>query len=120
MILEILIILLLVGINALFVTAEMALISMRESRLQELDEAGDSRAKAALDLLRSPENFLSTIQIGLSLIMVLSGAVGGASLAEDLMPRIAEIPNEFVRNNAHLISFSVTVLFKSIFNIYMK
>lgn len=108
MITQILIILALVAMNALFVVAEMALISVRESKLQELKEAGDSRAKVALDLLKAPENFLSTIQIGISLIAILSGAVGGASLAEELAPYFEKLP--LIGSHAELLSFFTVVL----------
>jgi putative hemolysin len=109
MIFEIVILFVLIGINALFVVAEMSIISVRESRLQELYEAGDRRAKIALDLLKSPENFLSTIQVGISLITILSGAVGGASLAEKFAPSLAEIPLPFISQHAHIISFFIVV-----------
>ncbi len=110
MILEILIILILIAINAVYVITEMALISVRESRLQELYEAGDLRAKAALDLIKSPENFFSTIQIGITVIGILSGAVGGASLAEDLAPFLVNFPIYMISENAVIISFVFVVL----------
>lgn len=119
MIFELIIIFVLIGINALFVIAEMSIISVRESRFQELYEAGDKRAKVALDLLKSPENFLSTIQIGISLIAVLSGAVGGASIAERLSPYFAMVPMAFFAEHAEAISFILVVLGITFVNIIM-
>ena len=108
MLIQIVFVLVLTGINALFVMAEMAFVSIRESRLQELYKAGDRRAKVALELLKSPEHFLSTIQTAVTLIGVLSGAVGGATIAESLVPYFEKIP--YISQHATVISFAVVVV----------
>ncbi len=89
---EILIILLLILFNALFAMAEIAIVSGRKARLQQLADDGDVSAKSALDLANSPGDFLSTIQVGITLVGVLSGAFGGATIAKELAPLIAGIP----------------------------
>jgi len=65
---EILIILLLVLFNGLFAMAEIAIVSGRKARLQQLADEGDESARAALDLANSPGDFLSTIQVGITLV----------------------------------------------------
>lgn len=117
MFIQIFIVLFLITVNALFAMAEMALVSVRRSRLQELAEAGDLRAKVALDLLKKPENFLSTIQTGVTLVGVLSGAVGGATIAESFTPYFEKLP--FIGNQAEYVSFACVVLAISYFSLIL-
>lgn len=90
---EILIILGLILLNAYFALAEVALISARPARLRELADAGSRGAELALQLTKSPERFLSAAQVGVTLIGVLAGAFGGATLAADVARLIAYIPS---------------------------
>src|ERR687891_2452785 len=68
--------------NGLFAMSETALVSSRKERLKQRAEAGDRGARTALELADEPTRFLSTVQIGISLIGVLAGAFGGATPAE--------------------------------------
>jgi len=90
--LEILIILLLIVANGLFSGAEIAIVSARRHRLQQLGEKGRRSARVALRLADSPNEFLSTVQIGITLIGILSGAVGGATVARQLAPLLDQVP----------------------------
>lgn len=81
---EILIILLLVLLNGVFSLSEMSVVSSRKVRLQQRANEGDAGAFNALRLAESPNVFLSTIQIGITLIGVLSGAVGGVGISKSL------------------------------------
>ena len=81
---EILIILLLLVLNGVFAMSEIAVVASRKIRLQQRAEAGDRGAAAALRLAQDPTQFLSTVQVGITLIGVLAGAFGGASIAEQL------------------------------------
>ena len=81
---EILIVVLLILANSIFALAEMAIISARKTRLQQKADDGDKGAEAALALSKEPTRFLSTIQIGITLIGILSGAFGGATIAEEI------------------------------------
>lgn len=83
-ILEIFIILLLIMANGLFAMSELAIVSARQPRLQQRAEKGDKKAQRALALAEDPEDFLATVQIGITLIGILAGVFGGATLAEDL------------------------------------
>lgn len=90
--LEIIFIFLLLLLNGLFAMIEIAVVSSRKSRLRQWAETGDVRAKAALDLVESPNRFLSTTQIGITLVGVLAGAFGGATLAGSLGDMLGSLP----------------------------
>ncbi len=89
---EVLFILLLLVANGVFAMSELAVVSSRKARLQRMAEAGDARAGAALELANSPDRFLSTIQIGITLVGILAGAFGGATIAEQLGAQIERVP----------------------------
>ena len=83
MIWEVLVIILLILLNAFFAMSEMALVSSRRVRLQQMAEEKRSKgARAALELSENPGNFLSTVQVGITLIGIIAGAYGGATLAD--------------------------------------
>lgn len=88
---EILIIVLLTIFNGLFAMSEIAIVSSRKARLQQWAEAGNRRARTALDLSRTPERFLSTVQVGITLVGVLAGAFGGATVAQHLTAVIDDL-----------------------------
>jgi putative hemolysin len=89
---ELVIILLLVLANGVFSMAEIAVVAARKVRLQQRAEEGDHRAKAALELAQEPGQFLSTAQFGITLIGIMAGAYGGATLSEPLAGVIAGVP----------------------------
>ena len=91
-ILEIIILLFLILLNGIFAMSEFAMVSARKSRLQPLAENGNERARTALELAEHPDRFLATIQIGITLIGTLAGAIGGATLARQLAEWIASVP----------------------------
>ena len=74
----------LIVLNGLFAMSELALASSRKSRLLAMAETGDGGAKAALELMDKPNQFLSTIQVGITSIGVLNGIVGEAAFSDDL------------------------------------
>ncbi len=78
--------------NGIFSMSEMAIVSARKTRLQQLAETGNVRARAALNLAESPNQFFSTVQIGITLVGILTGAFGGATIAEYLAAQIGLIP----------------------------
>ena len=82
--LEITLILFLVIANGVFAMAEIAIVSSRKPRLRTRAEEGDRRAAVALALAESPNDFLSTVQIGITLVGILAGVFGGATIAEEL------------------------------------
>jgi len=78
--------------NALFAMAELAIVSVRKVRLQKRAAEGDKRAQVALDLASDPAKFLSTVQIGISLVAIVAGAFGGATLADPLKRLLSAVP----------------------------
>jgi putative hemolysin len=89
---DILIILGLILVNGVFAMSEIAIVSSKRIRLQRLAENGSRGAQAALDLSDSPSRFLSTIQVGITLIGIFNGAFGEASLVEQLAPELVALP----------------------------
>ncbi|RIL05492.1 MAG: hypothetical protein DCC75_11645 [Proteobacteria bacterium] len=82
--LELLIIIALVALNGVCPMSEIALVSARKARLKRLAEAGNSRAKVALELAANPTSLLSTVQSAITLVGIFAGAFGGATLAGKL------------------------------------
>ena len=89
---EIIIILILIILTGYLSMAELAVVSVRKSKMQKYLEEGNENAQIVIDLLEDPNEFLSTVQIGISLIGVLTGAFGGVTLAEPLSKLISFIP----------------------------
>ncbi len=86
---EILIILFLILLNGVFSMSEIALISARKNRLETAAKKGNTNAKVALDLANSPNKFLSTVQIGITLIGILTGIYSGDKITHDVQAFIA-------------------------------
>ncbi len=89
---ELLIILILLLFNGVFAMYEIALVSSRKTRLEEKAKYGNQGARTALLLLQKPESILSAIQVGITLISIVTGAYGGLAFAEDIAPLFAGIP----------------------------
>jgi putative hemolysin len=114
---EILTILLLIVINGVLAMSEAALLASRKAKLQQLANEGDKAAASTLELLKSPNIFLSTIQIGITLIGVLAGAVGGATIAEALASSMQSIP--YVGPYSETISLGIVVLIITVLTIWL-
>ncbi|HYG77589.1 MAG TPA: hemolysin family protein [Planctomycetota bacterium] len=95
---EFVLILLLIVANGLFSMSEMAVVSSRKARLHQRSSRGSAGAAAALSLAENPNSFLSTVQIGITLVAILTGAFGGAGitkfLAEALQPLAGKLAGE--------------------------
>jgi putative hemolysin len=104
---ELLVLLLLVLANGVLAGAEIAIVSVRGSRVRELAEAGNAAGRALRKLRAKPERFLSTVQIGITVIGATAGAFGGATFAADLEPAIARIPGLEAR--AHTVALVLAV-----------
>jgi putative hemolysin len=89
--LGLLILILLILINGLFSMSEIAVISARKARLQLRADKGDKGAQSALNLANEPENFLATVQIGITLVAILIGALGSTRIAAQLEPYLAQL-----------------------------
>jgi putative hemolysin len=88
---QVIVILLLIIANGVFAMSEIAMISARKVRLQQQANSGNKGASIALELHATPNRFLSTIQIGITLIGVFAGALGGAKLAAPVASLLAQV-----------------------------
>lgn len=89
---EVVIILVLILLNGVFSMAEIALVSARKARLENSARQGDEKAKVALKLANNPDTFLSTVQIGITLIGILTGLYSGKNLEDDIRVYLNTIP----------------------------
>jgi len=89
---DVLIIALLIFANGVFTMSEMAVVTARRSRLQEWANKGNTKAKTALELANTPNHFLLSVQIGITLVVILAGALGGRTLADQVAVSIAIFP----------------------------
>jgi len=89
--LEILIVLLLIALNGLFALSELALVSARRARLAVLERKGVKGATRARELAGDPQRFLPTVQVGITLVAMLTGVFGGARIAGDVQAWLANL-----------------------------
>lgn len=106
--LEIAIVLVLIALNGIFSMSEFALVSAKKTRLKQREDEGDTRAAVALKLANEPTPFLSTIQIGITLVGIFAGAFGGATIAEGLAAYLGKFPALSLYSDA--ISITLVVL----------
>ena len=104
---EFLILLLLIVINGLFALAEIAVVSVRKSRLQKEANSGNSRAQVVLEFSKNPNRFLSVVQIGITFIGIVTGAFGGETMAHPLSQALKHIP--FISAYSDHIAFLLVV-----------
>jgi putative hemolysin len=108
MLLEAFAILFLILLNGFFAMAEMSVVSSKRPRLEAAADAGDTQAALALTLAEEPERFLPTVQIGITLVGVLAGALSGATIGEKLTAWFAGIPA--LQPFASSLSIAITVI----------
>jgi putative hemolysin len=116
--LQLSIVLLLIVVNGFFAMAEIALVSARPARLQPLAAAGSRGAEAALELKSEPSRLLATVQIGITIIAVLSGTFGQATLGERMQDFLIEQGGLLARY-AHVISMAIVVIGISYFSLIL-
>jgi len=107
---EIVIVLLLIALNGIFAMSEFALMSSKKIRLRQQAEEGDTRAVVALKLADEPTPFLSTIQIGITLVGIFAGAFGGATIAEGLAAYLGKFPALAPYSGVLSITFVVLII----------
>ncbi|WP_461146946.1 hemolysin family protein [Spirosoma pulveris] len=105
---ELLIIFLLTLLNGVFSMSEIALVSSRRSKLETAAKNGDRQAQVALDLSNSPNRFLSTVQIGITLIGILLGIFSGDKLTTDVQAFVAQV--DVIRPYAHSVAVVLVLL----------
>jgi putative hemolysin len=114
---EILIILFLILLNGVFSMSEIALISARKNRLETAAKKGNKNAKAALDLANSPNEFLSTVQIGITLIGILTGIYSGDKITTDVQNFVATF--EALNPYSNSIAVGIVVVTLTFFSLVL-
>jgi putative hemolysin len=114
---EILIIFFLILLNGVFSMSEIALISARKNRLESAAKKGNTSAKTALDLANSPNKFLSTVQIGITLIGILTGIYSGDKITTDVQTFIAGF--EILKPYANSIGVGIVVVILTFFSLVL-
>ena len=109
---EILIIIILIVLNGIFAMSEFAIVSARKVRLRQRAESGDTRAATALELANEPTTFLSTIQIGITLVGIFAGAYGGVTIAKKLATSFTSFPS--LAPYAEILSVTLVQLYQSL------
>src|SRR5215208_5922723 len=92
MITDILLLLVLILLNGVFAMSEIAIVSSRRARLVQLAESGNAGAQRALVLASEPTRFLSSVQVGITSIGILNGAIGEASIASRVRVVLGQVP----------------------------
>ena len=115
MIFQIIVLFALILINGAFSMTEIAVVSSRRVRLAKAAEDGNAGAETALRLQLNPENFLSTVQIGITLVGVLSGAIGGALLSDEASAVVAQVP--ILAPYAPTIGFGLVIIVITYFSL---
>jgi putative hemolysin len=105
----------LIIINGIFAMSEISLISARKVRLQQMSKDGNQSAQVALDISENPNKFLSTVQIGITLIGILSGALGGAALSSKLSARLQSVP--WLIPYSDVLSVAIVVILTTYFSL---
>jgi putative hemolysin len=106
--LEGLVVVLLILLNGIFAMSEIAVVSARKTRLRQWAEEGNAKARAALELANNPNQFLATIQIGITLVGILAGAFGGATIAKELSVILNDI--SWLAPYSHPLSLALVVV----------
>jgi len=114
---EILIILFLILLNGVFSMSEIALISARKNRLESAAKKGNTNAKVALDLANAPNKFLSTVQIGITLIGILTGIYSGDKITHDVQAFIASF--EVLKPYSSSIGVGIVVVVLTFFSLVL-
>jgi putative hemolysin len=114
---EIFILLVLIIANGVFSLSEMAIISARKIKLQQLANQGEAKARVVLKLAESPNNFISTIQIVITLLAILTGAIAGQTIVTELIVYIRFIP--FLAGYSQPIAFGLVVIIITYFTLIL-
>ena len=105
---ELLLVAFLIVLNGVFVMSEMAIVSARKVRLQQSANQGDRRAGIALGLAMSPDRFLPTVQVGITLLVILCGARGESAISQIILPLLEGwLPAQYSQPISSAISIAI-------------
>src|SRR5256714_12264263 len=105
---ELVIIILLIIVNGVFAMSETAFVSAHKVRLQQRANEGDTKALAALEMANAPNRLLSTVQLGITLIGIVAGAFGGATIAQGLAVYLRAVP--WLSAYSDALAFTIVVI----------
>lgn len=114
---EVVIIILLLGLNAFLAASEISIVSARKPRMQALVDSGDRRAVHVLDLIENPSGFLATVQVGITVAGFFASAVGAVSLAQSFESLVEEVPISIIADNARGVTLVITTVMLSFVSI---
>lgn len=114
---EFLIILFLILLNGIFAMAEIAMVSAKKTRLEKAAKKGDKTAKKALELSTNPSKLLSTVQIGITLIGILTGIYSGEKIQDDLRGYLTSF--ELLQPYSHFLSIGIIVVILTFFSLVL-
>jgi putative hemolysin len=117
MVTDILVLLVLILLNGVFAMSEIAIVSARRARLLQLADGGSSGARHALALASEPTRFLSSVQIGITTIGILNGAIGEASIAGRLRTSLDQVP--VLAPYAEALSLAIMVILLTYFSLIL-
>src|SRR5690242_5239756 len=113
--LDVLLLFALIFLNGALAMGELAIVSSREARLKAMAKSGSGGAKCALDLAAEPGRFLSTVQSGITLIAIFTGAFSGAHLGEPVTQRVEQLGLD--PDTAHTVGFGLVVALTTYFSL---
>ena len=113
----ILILLFLILLNGIFAMSEIAMVASRKSRLEAAAKRGDKAAKKALELAHNPSKFLSTVQIGITLIGILTGIYSGEKIEDDLVNYLNRI--ELLQPYNETLAITLIVIILTFFSLVL-
>lgn len=111
MLLEIILILIFVIINGFFSASEIAVVTVRKSRIKQLIEEGKANAKILHDLRHKPDMFLATIQFGVTCAGAIASAIGGATAIDKIKPILQQVPITLISKSSEAIAIGLVVIF---------
>lgn len=117
LVIELLVIVVLLGVNAFLAASELALVSASRPRLRSLADEGNAAARRALDLAETPARYLATVQIGITVAGFFAAAVGAVTLTQYLANALDDVPVSLVANNSRAIAFIGITVFLSFLSI---
>jgi len=114
---ELFIILLLIIFNGFFSASEIAVVTIRRSRIKQLVEEGSRNAKVLFELRKNPDRFLATIQIGVTLAGACASAIGGATAVSVIKPMLEDLPVPLISASAEAIALTLVIAFITYFSL---
>ena len=106
---DIILVIIFISLNGFFAAAEIAVVTLRRTRIKQLISEGKKNAVVLNKLREEPDKFLATIQIGVTLAVALASAIGGAAAVEFIKPVLKDIPISFIAVSSDAISIGIVV-----------